>query len=115
MQPRHVVATGDRVARIRLAGDRLRSRLLSARMLIGSCGCSTTAKPEAALFDDHPAAGTLYSIYDVQHIDAKSNQPTGITKRDYLQLIQSSVDFWKQHQNASGAIVDPYENKERQY
>jgi hypothetical protein len=41
--------------------------------------------------------------------------PTGLTRQDYLAVITGEVDFWKQHQNASGAVIDPYKNIEWQY
>jgi hypothetical protein len=42
-------------------------------------------------------------------------QPTGLRRADYLKLIASEVDFWKGHQNATGAIIDPYRKREVQY
>lgn len=41
--------------------------------------------------------------------------PTGLGRADYLQMIAGQVDFWKTKQNASGAIIDPYMNREHQY
>ncbi len=40
---------------------------------------------------------------------------TGLSRADYLRLISSEVDFWKTHQNADGAIIDPYLKSEFQY
>jgi hypothetical protein len=40
---------------------------------------------------------------------------TGLHRSDYLRLITGNVDFWKQYQNADGAIIDPYMKKEWQY
>lgn len=42
-------------------------------------------------------------------------KPTGLTRADYLRLIAGEVDFWKGHQNADGAIIDPYRKVEWQY
>jgi hypothetical protein len=42
-------------------------------------------------------------------------RPTGLTRADYLRLIAGEVDFWKQHQDANGAILDPYRKIEWQY
>jgi hypothetical protein len=42
-------------------------------------------------------------------------QPTKLNRRDYLKLIMGEVDFWKNHQNAEGAIIDPYRKEEYQY
>ena len=42
-------------------------------------------------------------------------RPTGLGRDDYLRLIASEVDFWKTKQDADGAIIDPYLNREFQY
>lgn len=42
-------------------------------------------------------------------------EPTGLGRADYLALIASEVDFWKSHQDANGAILDPYSREEIQY
>jgi hypothetical protein len=42
-------------------------------------------------------------------------RPTALDRREYLKLIASEVDFWKQHQNENGAIIDPYSKEEIQY
>lgn len=41
--------------------------------------------------------------------------PTKLDRSDYLKLIVSQVDFWKAHQNAEGAIIDPDRKVEWQY
>lgn len=41
--------------------------------------------------------------------------PTGLGRADYLKLIAGEIDFWKQHQDAGGAIIDPYMKREHQY
>jgi hypothetical protein len=40
---------------------------------------------------------------------------TGLKRADYLKLISKQVDFWKKHQDANGAIIDPYRKAEIQY
>ncbi len=40
---------------------------------------------------------------------------TGLTRADYLKLISSEVDFWRQRQSGDGAIIDPYRQTEFQY
>ncbi|GAA4054275.1 hypothetical protein [Actinomadura miaoliensis] len=42
-------------------------------------------------------------------------RPTGLRRGDYLRLIASEVDFWEAEQDADGAIIDPYLNREFQY
>jgi len=40
---------------------------------------------------------------------------TGLTKKDYLTTINGVVQFFRQYQNASGNIIDPYRGLETQY
>lgn len=40
---------------------------------------------------------------------------TGLERDEYLRLIQGIVRFFAQFQNDRGAIIDPYEKRERQY
>ncbi len=40
---------------------------------------------------------------------------THLKRAAYLKLIAGNVDFWKQHQDARGAIIDPYRKVEFQY
>ncbi len=50
--------------------------------------------------------------------NAKTASPiksTGLTRADYLKLIAGEVDFWRKHQNANGAVIDPYRKVEFQY
>lgn len=42
-------------------------------------------------------------------------EATGLTRADYLRLIDGIVGFFEAHQDSRGAIIDPYERKERQY
>lgn len=40
---------------------------------------------------------------------------SGLNRNDYLRIITGEVDFWKNSQNANGAIIDPQRNREFQY
>jgi hypothetical protein len=62
----------------------------------------------------HPAAETLRRVLKDAQL-AAGFRPTGLGKQDYLPLIAGNIDFFKQHQDGRGAIIDPYEKKERQY
>jgi rhamnogalacturonyl hydrolase YesR len=46
---------------------------------------------------------------------APAVKPTNLTRADYLKLIAGNVDFFKQHQDARGAIIDPHRKVEFQY
>jgi hypothetical protein len=61
----------------------------------------------------HPAADALRRAFERPvHAGFRS---TGLSRQDYLRLIAGNVDFFKKHQDQAGAIIDPYEKKERQY
>jgi hypothetical protein len=84
--------------------------LALALVLLGSA-------PESGAFadpiDSHPNQKQLKRIFSAPlPADFKS---TDVTKADYLKLIAGNVDFFKQYQNADGAIIDPISKGERQY
>ena len=64
-------------------------------------------------FSDHPAATELDVIFSSNNSVEIQNTP--ITKSDYLKLAAGIVDFFKQHQNDKGAIIDPVVKHEVQY
>jgi hypothetical protein len=89
--------------------------LLHCILAIASIACLTEKSSAAASpFAPHPAAAQLDQVFTAA--DAVTDfTPSKITRRDYLTLIAGDVDFFKQHQNASGAIIDPNTNREVQY
>lgn len=40
---------------------------------------------------------------------------TGLTQQDYLKVIEGNVEYFKQHLDETGAIIDPYKKEEYQY
>lgn len=40
---------------------------------------------------------------------------TGLRRADYLRIITGEVEFWRNRQDTTGAIIDPYLNREFQY
>ncbi|MBN1903410.1 hypothetical protein JW926_18975 [Candidatus Sumerlaeota bacterium] len=42
-------------------------------------------------------------------------EPTGLSRNDYLKVIEGNVDYFKTLQDESGAIIDPHRNVEYQY
>ena len=72
------------------------------------------AAEDISPFAQHPAAKELERVFSSAQASEKS-APSGITKHDYLSLIAGNVDFFKQYQNAAGAIIDPYKKEEVQY
>lgn len=64
----------------------------------------------------HPAEVALRRLFaDLAAPPPAGWQPTGWTRADYLPLLAGNVDHFKAHQDAEGAIIDPYEKRERQY
>lgn len=68
-----------------------------------------------------PTRALLQRFRKTSNANARNNpaprgfQPTGLKRDDYLKLIAGQVDFWKGHQDAEGAIIDPYRKVEFQY
>lgn len=65
-----------------------------------------------AVFATDPTTNLLHGFNGT---GAVGFAPTGLARTNYLTLIASEIDFWKSHQNSSGAIIDPYANAEIQY
>src|SRR5439155_18648603 len=80
---------------VSIAGDCVRYRLLAALILMAWQGCSSAPKSRFG-FEEHPAAAIFHRFYDGQQhsIGMNSFQPTGLSRRDYLTLIEPNVDFW---------------------
>lgn len=64
----------------------------------------------------HPAAPILRRFFGSTPAAPPAGwERSGLIKADYLPLVAGNVDFFRRYQNAEGAIIDPYEKKERQY
>ncbi len=69
-----------------------------------------------AVVSRHPAAAALRRLFpDPRAAGSPGFSPTRLKRADYLPVIAGNVDFFKNHQDARGAIIDPFEKKERQY
>ncbi len=68
---------------------------------------------------NHPAEAALRRLFPAVPTPVASAprgwKSTGLKRADYFKLIAGNVDFWKRHLNTEGAIIDPYEKRERQY
>ena len=95
------------------------SQLTLAIILLAlSFGCASNSRAAERQdpFEKHPAADTLRRIFPAPPTAVPRDfTPTGLTRSDYLKLIAGNVDFFVKHQDSRGAIIDPYEKKERQY
>ena len=81
-------------------------------VVILGTGCARSEAPDYVR--GHPAGETLERLF--KEGSARTGfRATGLAKKDYLPVIAGNVDFFKHHQDTGGAIIDPYEKKERQY
>ena len=107
-------------------------KTLSAVLAIGAAvtiwcgGCQTqramqaipdiTPSMSATALRQHPAAPALARLFpETSEKPSGKFKTTGIKRLDYLTLVAGNVDFYKQHQNADGAIIDPVKHEEIQY
>src|SRR5262245_16294718 len=72
--------------------------------LILTCSAYAADAP----FAEHPAADELTRVFRAQS-EISDFKPSGLSRRDYLPLMSSNLDYWSQCQNPKGAIIDPYE------
>ena len=70
--------------------------------------------PDVANSPD-PTAPLLKQFRENLNAGDRKLAETGIHRDDYLKLVAGNVDFFKQFQNADGAIIDPYRKIEFQY
>ena len=64
---------------------------------------------------EFPLAGLVTPFRGDQARAADSVPSTGMTRDAYLDVIGGIVRFFAAHQDARGAIIDPYERAEKQY
>src|SRR5688500_1493473 len=99
-----------------MMNQRVMGRWLSVVAVV-LCWSGFTLAQKGGVADDrltqHPAAEALRRAFE-QPVPA-GFRSTGLAKKDYLTLIAGNVDFFKQHQDEAGAIIDPHEKMERQY
>ena len=90
--------------------------LLGAMLLfpLNAPRASAAATRSTDPFIAHPAAAEVDRFFNHTPVPADF-KPTGLMKKDYLDLISTNIDFWKHHPNDAGAIIDPYAKGERQY
>jgi len=68
-----------------------------------------------ARFGEFPLAGLVARFREDQRKPVQGWAPSGLNRDEYLRLIRGIVRFFAPLQDARGAIIDPYEKKERQY
>ncbi len=64
---------------------------------------------------DYPLAAHVARFREQQRNTAHAFRRTGLDRREYLRLTDGNVRFFATYQDARGAIIDPYEKRERQY
>jgi len=94
------------------------SAALGARPLLASAAGHWYAGEAAGAetLARHPASETLKRLFPAQPpAPPRGFAATGLARRDYLPLIVGNAAFFARHQDRSGAIIDPFEKRERQY
>ena len=64
---------------------------------------------------EFPLAGLVTQFREDQARRAGPLTLTGVTRDEYLRVVGGIVRFFADHQDARGAIIDPYERAEKQY
>lgn len=67
-----------------------------------------------AQIGDFPLASAVARFRERQKLE-KNFVPTKLDKREYLRLADGIVRYFAAYQDARGAIIDPFEKRERQY
>ncbi len=70
---------------------------------------------ESTAAPDHPAADSIGAFLRNQKAAAKSFQPTGLAREDYLRVIEGQVRAMRAYQDDAGRIIDPVEKIEKYY
>jgi hypothetical protein len=96
--------------------------MLSRReFLFGVAGAASApglfrdAWPTGPALDPFPGTDLVEGFLRRERERATPVAPTGLRRGDYLHLIDGITRFFTAHQDARGAIIDPYELKEKQY
>ncbi len=77
---------------------------------------TTQSTAPADVIGRHPAAAALARLFpETPAAVPQGFVSTGAEREDYLKLIAGSVDYFKKFQNEQGAIIDEFENAEKQY
>ena len=73
------------------------------------------ADPVMDRFGEFPLAGLVKQFREDQARRGTLVRSTGVRRDEYLRLVAGIVGFFAGHQDARGAIIDPYEKAEKQY
>ncbi|MDH7601341.1 MAG: hypothetical protein QHI38_04255 [Armatimonadota bacterium] len=82
-------------------------KFLQAPCILPPSALDSRVQPE------HPLAGAIRTFLDRQ--PSCQIEPTGLTRSDYLRILERQVEAWRKWQNEEGAIIDPIEKIEWQY
>ncbi len=63
----------------------------------------------------HPLAETINAFVGNQQAAVESLKPTGLTRKDYLRVIEGQVRAMRPYQDEDGRIIDPVEKIEKYY
>lgn len=91
----------------------LRRDFLAALAAVGAL--PRIRRGPARTLEPFPYAGLVDTFLRRERDRATAVTPTGLRRADYLPVIDGIARFFAGHQDERGAIIDPYETKERQY
>ncbi len=78
-------------------------------------GARSAAGHHAPALDPFPFAGLVDAFVRRQQTTPTGVTPSGLRRAEYLRLIGGITRFFASCQDDRGAIIDPYERKEKQY
>jgi hypothetical protein len=85
------------------------------REFLAAVGPALVARSSWNAVEPFPSTPLVAPFLRALGANAAPAAPTGLSRDGYLQLIDGIVRFFAAHQDARGAIIDPYERRERQY
>src|ERR1035437_5932739 len=83
-----------------------------AAALLFALGVQSVLLPGTKPADQPPTGPLLQTGY---HLTARPWQPLKVPKERYLDVIEGVCRYSIRHQDASGAIIDPFLKREHQY
>jgi hypothetical protein len=81
--------------------------------VVVACGVAITLPYASGLFGaERPSAEWTVLPY---HLTARPWKPANVPREQYLEIVEGICRFTIQHQNDTGAIIDPFLKREHQY
>jgi hypothetical protein len=85
------------------------------REFLAGVSGSLVGVPRLSPIEPFPATPLVGPFIDALVAGRAPAAPTGVSRDGYLRLMDGIVRFFSAHQDGRGAVIDPYERRERQY